>query len=381
MVSNVNPNFPVPGIDQSSKGFRDNFSIIKEEIETLQGVIVNGVTGPTGPSGGGGGTTGPTGPVGGEGPTGPTGPSWTDPVGTYHDVTGSRSLNTVYTNTNPFPILVQVQMQASAVCNTRLYVEDQVVWMQTISNSGYLVTLYGLINPGETYYTESDGNYAVPTVWLERYSNGGLDSTANISVSNATTQLTSAVSSFTFQGGLNTTVSSSNITVSGNNMPVVIDRWIATGIETTHTFTVPTGYFSFRIYANIRSDAAVTSTGTYIRFNNDSGNNYDIGRSFGTGDTPSAKQLAGQPGGFLCEPPGSLVGAGQTSTGIITVVDYLGPFFKNANGQYNLDNGSALYTFIVSNWWNVADPITSIRFDMIDGNFVTGSSITLEMIP
>ena len=35
--SQVNPNFPLPGLDQSSKGFRDNFTIIKQEIEALQG--------------------------------------------------------------------------------------------------------------------------------------------------------------------------------------------------------------------------------------------------------------------------------------------------------------------------------------------------------
>lgn len=38
--SKVNPNFPLPGIDQSSKGFRDNFSIIKTEIESLQGKLI-----------------------------------------------------------------------------------------------------------------------------------------------------------------------------------------------------------------------------------------------------------------------------------------------------------------------------------------------------
>lgn len=39
MVANsrVNPNFPIPGIDQSSRGFRDNFSTIKTEIESIQG--------------------------------------------------------------------------------------------------------------------------------------------------------------------------------------------------------------------------------------------------------------------------------------------------------------------------------------------------------
>jgi hypothetical protein len=35
--SQVNPNFPLPGLDQPSKGFRDNFTIIKQEIESLQG--------------------------------------------------------------------------------------------------------------------------------------------------------------------------------------------------------------------------------------------------------------------------------------------------------------------------------------------------------
>lgn len=35
--SNVNPNYPIPGLDQSSKGFRDNFATIKKELEDLQG--------------------------------------------------------------------------------------------------------------------------------------------------------------------------------------------------------------------------------------------------------------------------------------------------------------------------------------------------------
>ena len=34
--SNVNPNFPIPGIDNSSRGFRDNFATIKQELENLQ---------------------------------------------------------------------------------------------------------------------------------------------------------------------------------------------------------------------------------------------------------------------------------------------------------------------------------------------------------
>lgn len=40
VISKVNPNFPLPGIDQPSKGFRDNFAIIKSEIEALQGKTI-----------------------------------------------------------------------------------------------------------------------------------------------------------------------------------------------------------------------------------------------------------------------------------------------------------------------------------------------------
>lgn len=35
--SRINVNFPIPGVDQSSRGFRDNFGTIKQEIENLQG--------------------------------------------------------------------------------------------------------------------------------------------------------------------------------------------------------------------------------------------------------------------------------------------------------------------------------------------------------
>lgn len=45
--SNVNPNYPIPGLDQTSKGFRDNFAIIKQELESLQGTsikLIGGVT-------------------------------------------------------------------------------------------------------------------------------------------------------------------------------------------------------------------------------------------------------------------------------------------------------------------------------------------------
>ena len=84
--SQVNPNFPIPGIDQSSRGFRDNFSAIKTELENIQGKTITLVGDVSGnaliDSGGldiiiettviGGGMSG-TGPTGATGLTGSTG--------------------------------------------------------------------------------------------------------------------------------------------------------------------------------------------------------------------------------------------------------------------------------------------------------------------
>jgi hypothetical protein len=86
-MSNVNPNFPIPGLDQSSKGFRDNFTTIKTELENLQGTqiqLVGSVNSNVAVIGSGtntiilettGGIIGQTGPTG-PAITGPTGPSF-----------------------------------------------------------------------------------------------------------------------------------------------------------------------------------------------------------------------------------------------------------------------------------------------------------------
>ncbi len=107
MVANsrVNPNFPVPGIDQSSRGFRDNFSTIKTEMEALQGktiVLVGDIIGnalidsgnldvviDTSMTVSAIGPQGPTGPIGPQGPTGfigITGPTGSPGVNSF--VTG-----------------------------------------------------------------------------------------------------------------------------------------------------------------------------------------------------------------------------------------------------------------------------------------------------
>jgi hypothetical protein len=57
IISTINANFPEPGKNNSSSGFRQNFSAIKEALITMQTIIGDG-------GGSGGGTQGPPGPPG-----------------------------------------------------------------------------------------------------------------------------------------------------------------------------------------------------------------------------------------------------------------------------------------------------------------------------
>jgi len=88
MTSNINyaaidATFPISGRNNSTQGFRDNFTEIQsclrqaaEEITTIQTTVVPGATGPMGV-----GATGPRGNSGDDGSTGPMGVGATGPQG------------------------------------------------------------------------------------------------------------------------------------------------------------------------------------------------------------------------------------------------------------------------------------------------------------
>ena len=80
----IDPTFPISGRNNSTQGFRDNFTVIQDclkqaatEISTLQTETIPGASGPSGNTGATG-IAGPTGTIGSTGPMGATGVATTN---------------------------------------------------------------------------------------------------------------------------------------------------------------------------------------------------------------------------------------------------------------------------------------------------------------
>jgi len=109
---------------------------------------------------------GPPGPVGATGPSGGF-------TGTYHTVTGSRSVGTTYTNSTGNVMFIAVTFYQSGGAGVTLEMEINGVAVNaetTTVAGGYNKTLYGFANPGDTYAVIQFGaGTIVQNGWVERY--------------------------------------------------------------------------------------------------------------------------------------------------------------------------------------------------------------------
>ena len=101
----------------------------------------------------------------------PNGLGWNST--TWHDVSGSRSHNTTYTNSRSYPIEVNIGAFVSGPSNpsyVTLFVDGiqvgQVYWSVPPNAGGGI--LAAIVPPGLTYYTVTGGNYGTSS-WAELY--------------------------------------------------------------------------------------------------------------------------------------------------------------------------------------------------------------------
>ena len=88
---------------------------------------------------------------------------------TYHNVTGSRALTTVYTAAQAMDISVSVQQTAAInTGNVQLLINGVSVSVAT-STGGNYNTVQGSVNAGDTYEVTASGGGASLNFWLERY--------------------------------------------------------------------------------------------------------------------------------------------------------------------------------------------------------------------
>lgn len=140
-------------------------------------------------------------------------------------------------------------------------------------------------------------------------------------------------------------------------------------------------FTNLQIRYSARGDTVATSTPLLLRFNGDTGANYDRQFLAGAASVASALESLGQTSAEVSAIAAASASAGMPSTGTIEIYDYRGTTFqKNVIASMNLRRSSAsgnVFARVYSVGWLSTAAITSITLTLTAGNFVAGSKFTL----
>lgn len=160
---------------------------------------------------------------------------------------------------------------------------------------------------------------------------------------------------------------------------VKIEEKTPSGVSTI-TFSSLGAYTHLKLLWNARCDHADYSAIPKIRFNGDTGNNYDYTGIVGT-TTASAFQTLAATGADIGAIPGTVADANMADVGVLLIFDYRGTTFHkrgviNENYQRGITSG-AQFTRQYSIGWRNTAAITSITIFLSAGNFIAGSKFSL----
>jgi hypothetical protein len=153
----------------------------------------------------------------------------------------------------------------------------------------------------------------------------------------------------------------------------------STSVATIDFAGIPQGYKHLQIRGLTRSDQASSSTSSRMRFNSDSGSNYDYHALYGNGSSPAgAENIAPVNVMLIGNYPGASATSGMFGASVIDILDYSSltkyKTVRFLNGYDN--NGSGQVTF-GSNLWMNTNAITSISLFPATGNFVQYTQFAL----
>lgn len=164
---------------------------------------------------------------------------------------------------------------------------------------------------------------------------------------------------------------------------VKIAETVADGTSGTVSFQgVPATFRDLLLVIRGRGTNASTSIGVAVRFNSDTGTNYDDQRLSGANATVSSSATTGATSGTIGSLPGSTGLANDAGSIEAVIQDYRGTtFFKQILGllnAYRTDGTAAGH--VAQNraaWWRSTAAINRVDVLASAGNFATGSVISL----
>lgn len=171
-----------------------------------------------------------------------------------------------------------------------------------------------------------------------------------------------------------------------------IDRQILVGTAASITLpsvgSIPGTYSALRLLCMCRGDTAAAFTTTRLRFNADSGANYDSEQDSAAGSSATAFEALNATGADIGESTAASAVAGSVSIMDVSIPFYTNTtFWKSIISVHMLQGqtsggqaGEIRAKQWVSRWRNTA-AITSITILPGAGNFIAGSSFALYGIP
>lgn len=159
----------------------------------------------------------------------------------------------------------------------------------------------------------------------------------------------------------------------------VADSTLGAGAASIDFSGIPTTYGHLLIIVQARSDTAATATNLLLRFNNDSGTNYDTQLHSGSAAASTAAELFAGSAMTIGAIAAATAGAGLAGTAVIFVPNYAGTTFnKTANGNYDNKIGTATANMTVgriAGQWRSTAAINRVTIFATAGNLVTGSRV------
>nr|DAL22188.1 MAG TPA_asm: hypothetical protein [Caudoviricetes sp.] len=138
-------------------------------------------------------------------------------------------------------------------------------------------------------------------------------------------------------------------------------------------------YRHFQIRITGRSTRGDVDSVFYIRFNNDSGSNYNAHSLHGTGSTVASSDFSVNPTGIYTPflQTGSTATSGIFGVGIIDILDVFKPKNKTVRMMVAQVNPAYNRLGLLGGQWRSTATVTSIQLTDIFGSWTTGTRISL----
>ena len=174
-----------------------------------------------------------------------------------------------------------------------------------------------------------------------------------------------------------------NASVGGD---VLISEQVLTGTAANISFTnIPQGYRDLRVVVRGRGDKAATFADLRMRFNADTGANYDFEADIKHGATDASGGQLGNTSAQIGWLPAASAPASEAGMAECRIADYAGTtYHKAALARSGVKLSLAttdLYTFASSIFWRSAAAITQIDVFPDTGNLLAGSVVSLYGTP